>query len=201
MLSYLFDCSFQRTHVGLKLFPCDQCDSKFASRNTLIDHKRKQYIYYFLMLTLILIMLTTIDQKSFHLNFWIIGIHSGERPFPCEICDMRFTTSTNRDRHMLRHTGEKRKKWIATTKHLVQYYHSFQLFLAFKCDHCDRAFTQKGSLTNHLRKHLGDQIYKCEECGMGFPLQRELKEHYKVHFGKNQNFNKTNGDHSVVDGK
>ena len=53
--------------------------------------------------------------------------HTGERPYACKQCDMRFQTRGNVKRHMRSHTGEK----------------------PFECDVCSARFTEKKSLVNH----------------------------------------------------
>lgn len=45
----------------------------------------------------------------FHETLFFAVTHSGERPFECESCSMRFMNKDQLNRHNRSHTGEKRK--------------------------------------------------------------------------------------------
>ena len=58
-------------------------------------------------------------------------IHTGEQPYECSVCGMRFNQSSSMKRHMLVHTGEK----------------------PYSCSDCGERFTQSGGLNGHRRRH------------------------------------------------
>ncbi|ENN77393.1 hypothetical protein YQE_06218, partial [Dendroctonus ponderosae] len=86
-------------------------------------------------------------------------IHSGEKPYECEFCKMKFSRSGILTRHRRIHTGEK----------------------PYICNICEKAFTQSNDLTSHQRIHTGEKPYKCDECGQPFRQSSALKTHKKVH--------------------
>merc|ERR1712222_224203 len=78
------------------------------------------------------------EKKSFKAKYKLVNhvrIHTGEKPFECEIegCDRRFANSSDRKKHMHVHTTDK--PYYCTSRG------------------CDKTYTHPSSLRKHLKAH------------------------------------------------
>lgn len=111
------------------------------------------------------IMNILIVETNFKFNpkicfcFWS---DTGERPYPCTICDKTFARHETAIIHLRTHTGEK--------PHI--------------CQICHRGFISSGHLTGHMRSHNGIKTHECNICRKRFASSSSLKVHMKMHMDK-----------------
>ncbi|GCB77012.1 hypothetical protein scyTo_0018412 [Scyliorhinus torazame] len=100
-------------------------------------------------------------------------IHTGDKPFKCEVCDKSFLASSTLNRHQLVHTGTLRKH---------QRIHTGEK--PFTCEVCDKSFSQLDNLHKHKRIHTGEKPFPCEVCDKSFSQLSILQRHRRTHTGE-----------------
>ncbi|XP_071050488.1 oocyte zinc finger protein XlCOF6-like isoform X10 [Onthophagus taurus] len=115
---------------------------------------------------------------------------TGSRLIPCEICQKKFKSNTEKMYHVNRAHDPSRTTFACTIcdktfvtqigfKHHVCILHVTQF--KYGCTECDRKYNLKSSLDHHVSvEHKGIR-YQCKECGKSFTDKNYLKKHAVTH--------------------
>ncbi|XP_056149228.1 zinc finger and BTB domain-containing protein 41 [Lampris incognitus] len=135
-------------------------------------------------------------------------VHTGEKPFQCDVCLQRYSTKSNLTVHKKKHASnapfQKKEhkcpfcnKLHASKKTLAKHVRRFhpdhiQEFLTmrkrksegWKCAICLKTFTRRPHLEEHMILHTQDRPFKCTFCDEYFKSRfARLKHQEKYHLG------------------
>lgn len=88
-----------------------------------------------------------------------LKVHSGYKPYKCQVCSKCFSSEDTLTQHMRIHSGEK----------------------PFECHICGKKFAVSSSLKIHIRTHTGEKPLQCKTCGKRFNESSNLSKHMKTH--------------------
>ncbi|KAI8128334.1 hypothetical protein FF38_13796 [Lucilia cuprina] len=147
-----------RTHTpNLEKFPCPQCPQVFNHKNAISRHVKV--------------------------------IHEGLRRFPCKYCPKRFGTRNSQVCHERLHTGERpficeicQRGFVqpeGLRSHMKNHDKNLRKHV---CKYCSQRFITLKNLVDHERRHSSDKPHICNICSKGFYSETDLKNHRSTHF-------------------
>lgn len=140
--------------IRKRLLRCETCGANFRSRSEYNKHIKSHAKYRYQCS-----LCSRWFEKRYQLNVHH-KTHSGVKSFKCTLCERRYTTQINLDRHIrIIHKRERQHT----------------------CSTCQQTFTQLASLRLHQSVHEAERQFGCDVCNHKFKSEIHLKLHKKRH--------------------
>ncbi len=114
-----------------------------------------------------------------------LGVHSGEKPYSCKVCNEAFVSMEEVKHHKSVHTKQFLcsfcgKQFRAKCDRL-QHENYCHKGITYPCSFCDKRFYSQRYKKDHEKVHTGTSQYKCSFCGVFSISKSALLVHENVH--------------------
>lgn len=149
----------KRIHMKIKLseppdikVECQSCQKYFTNSEGLKRHEQRYHSNSWNVVCNVCGKKSlTIAENNYHMK-----IHSFERKFHCEFCDLRFARYEGLKNHRIKHKGE----W------------------SYNCGLCKKIFKHSSSVSGHRKSHKVNGFYHCGCCEARFTDYGQMKSHF-----------------------
>ncbi|CAL8131567.1 unnamed protein product [Orchesella dallaii] len=183
-----------RIHSDKTYYDCPHCDKKFKQNASLYYHLKQFHLGGAAAMKKVCCSVCNTMVTANGLRRHIQSKHTGERPFQCDICKLKFARQDQLKCHSRVHSdktyyncsecGETFKFLATLNLHIEQAHTSEENRRKFHCTHCKESFVSKNKLETHKSQAHGIQRsmnFECLFCGKKMHSSTSLENHYRMH--------------------
>uniref|UniRef100_A0A8C2XLW5 C2H2-type domain-containing protein n=1 Tax=Cyclopterus lumpus TaxID=8103 RepID=A0A8C2XLW5_CYCLU len=202
-------CSWQKD-----LYNCQVCSIKFSSKSGLLEHQNLLHRNEKLFKCELCVRATNPSNppKTYHcshcnsdfpntISLIHVRVHTGEKPYKCDICGKAFGQAYFLRVHELTHWSVKRYNCTRCEKAFTHYSNAknhtcrpsgsggglqpnrrAKPALTYTCHICKNVFDHLQEFNSHMRAHTGAKLYRCLYCDKLFGVLSEIHRQRRGRF-------------------
>jgi len=171
--------------VERPVFPCNFCEKKLLTAYTLRAHIKSKHSEIRNQYPCTFCEKILKSSRTLNAHF---RTHTGETPYPCDLCDMAFENRSKLKQHIIIvHKPETTHNCTQCSKRYVLKGEFKRHMLShtdernYECTSCPKKFNLKTILKRHMLSHMDERKFKCDICNKCFKTERAVKRHSVTH--------------------